>query len=81
MTLLYLLLRNWRPRLVNLVFGKAQLASAGYMGFAHGSNDAQKTMGIIALALAAGGKAGALDAIPGWLEFLRHPADSDGRWL
>ena len=40
-----------RPRWVNAFFGKAQLASAGYMGFAHGMNDAQKTMGIIALLL------------------------------
>ena len=55
MTLLYLLLRNWLPHTVNSVFGKAQLASAGYMGFAHGSNDAQKTISIIALALASGG--------------------------
>jgi PiT family inorganic phosphate transporter len=43
------------------------------MGFAHGSNDAQKTMGIIALALAAGVKDGSLDQVPDWLTFLRHP--------
>jgi PiT family inorganic phosphate transporter len=33
----------------------ARLFSAGYMAFAHGSNDAQKTMGIITLALFAAG--------------------------
>ena len=49
MTLLYFLLRNWRPVTVNRVFGKLQLCSAAYMGFAHGTNDAQKTMGIIDL--------------------------------
>ncbi len=38
-----------RPRWVNAFFGKAQILSAAYMGFAHGHNDAQKTMGIIAL--------------------------------
>jgi PiT family inorganic phosphate transporter len=32
-------------------FRRAQVFSAGYMAFAHGSNDAQKTMGIITLAL------------------------------
>jgi PiT family inorganic phosphate transporter len=49
-----------RPRWVNAFFNKAQLLSAGYMGFAHGTNDAQKTMGIIALTIfgAGGGHAG-----------------------
>jgi PiT family inorganic phosphate transporter len=32
---------------ISLVFGKAQLFSSGFLGFSHGSNDAQKTMGII----------------------------------
>jgi inorganic phosphate transporter, PiT family len=35
---------------INRVFGKLQLVSAGWMAFSHGSNDAQKSMGIIALA-------------------------------
>jgi PiT family inorganic phosphate transporter len=60
-----------RPKWVNVVFGKAQLLSAGYMGFAHGSNDAQKTMGIIALAIFAANGAGTLDQLPTWAEFLR----------
>jgi PiT family inorganic phosphate transporter len=77
MTLLYLLLRTWTPRWVTRVFGKAQLASAAYMGFSHGSNDAQKTMGIIALALVGAQKAGTLQEVPGWLEFLRHPMVAD----
>src|SRR5262249_24632688 len=46
MGFLYFLLRNWRPVTVNRVFGKLQLFSAAYMGFSHGTNDAQKTMGI-----------------------------------
>jgi PiT family inorganic phosphate transporter len=37
------------------IFRRAQVFSAGYMAFAHGSNDAQKTMGIITLALFAAG--------------------------
>ncbi|CAG7857205.1 hypothetical protein MCAMS1_01948 [biofilm metagenome] len=64
-----------RPKWVNFVFGKAQLLSAGYMGFAHGSNDAQKTMGIIALAIFAANSAGTLDNIPAWAEFLRPTGD------
>ena len=65
-----------RPRWVNAFFGKAQFGSAAYMGFAHGSNDAQKTMGIIALALVSAAKAGQLDALPHWLNFLRPSAAS-----
>lgn len=46
--------RRWRPSTVNSVFGKLQIASAGYMAFAHGTGDAQKAMGIITGALIAG---------------------------
>ncbi|MEJ1095959.1 MULTISPECIES: inorganic phosphate transporter [unclassified Pseudoxanthomonas] len=66
------LARMARPRWVNAFFGKAQLVSAAYMGFAHGRQDAQKTMGIIALSLFAAQSAGTLDALPPWLAFL-HP--------
>jgi len=65
--------RAARPRWVNGFFGKAQIASAGAMGFAHGSNDAQKTMGIIALTLVAAQADGSLDQLPSWLSFL-HPS-------
>ncbi len=63
--------RMARPKWINAIFGKAQLLSAGYMGFAHGSNDAQKTMGIIALAIYTANSAGTLDQLPHWAEFLR----------
>ena len=66
------LARLARPRWVNAFFGKAQLASAAYMGYAHGTNDAQKTMGIIALAIFAAQGSGALDNLPTWLAFM-HP--------
>ena len=79
MGLLYFLLRNWRPATVNRVFGKAQLASAAYMGFAHGSNDAQKTMGIIALALVAATTSGAFANAPDWMHFMQIAAPVDGK--
>jgi PiT family inorganic phosphate transporter len=41
-----------RPHLVQRVFGKLQIGSAAFMAYSHGSNDAQKTMGVITLALA-----------------------------
>lgn len=66
-----ILMRMARPRWVNAFFGKAQLASAAYMGLAHGLNDAQKTMGIIALALVSAHQAGTLDGLPDWLAWLR----------
>ncbi len=65
--------RMARPRWVNGFFGKAQVLSAAGMGFAHGSNDAQKTMGIIALTLVAAQADGTLDNLPSWLAFL-HPS-------
>src|SRR5918992_796216 len=43
------------PGVVNRVFRRLQLVSASFVAFTHGTNDAQKTMGIIALALVAGG--------------------------
>ena len=57
--------------MVTAVFGKAQVASAAYMGFSHGQADAQKTMGIIALALVGATNAGVLDSLPNFLGFLR----------
>jgi PiT family inorganic phosphate transporter len=39
------------PSVTQRIFGKAQIFSSAFMAFSHGSNDAQKTMGIMALAL------------------------------
>jgi PiT family inorganic phosphate transporter len=78
---LYFLLRNWRPVTVNRTFGKLQLFSAAYMGFSHGTNDAQKTMGIIALSLVAATTTGIFDSLPGWLSFLHTPEPAAGKSL
>ncbi|MEK6527417.1 MAG: inorganic phosphate transporter [Nitrospirota bacterium] len=43
--------RRFSQSLVNNVFNRLQIVSAAYMAFSHGSNDAQKTMGIITMAL------------------------------
>jgi inorganic phosphate transporter, PiT family len=48
-------------------FRIAQLFSASVMAFSHGSNDAQKTMGVITLALFAGGHLPALE-VPLWVK-------------
>jgi inorganic phosphate transporter, PiT family len=78
MALLYLVLKRRKPGWVNAVFGKLQLVSAGYMGFAHGLADAQKTMGIITLSLVTATAAGSFDSLPSWLGFLRLHSGADG---
>jgi PiT family inorganic phosphate transporter len=65
-----------RPRWVNATFGKAQILSAAYQGFAHGTNDAQKTMGVIAMAIFVANGNGTLDQLPSWLAFMRPAADA-----
>jgi PiT family inorganic phosphate transporter len=81
MALLMVLLCSARPSWVQGVFGKLQLISASWMGFSHGTNDAQKTMGIIALALFAGTQAHAFDNLPAWLHFLQTPKFEISRWV
>ena len=48
-------IRGFSHYRVNRVFRVLQVGSAGFMAFTHGTNDAQKTMGLIALALIAHG--------------------------
>jgi inorganic phosphate transporter, PiT family len=79
MALLYVLLQNARPTRVNWFFGWAQKFSAAGMGFMHGTNDAQKTMGIIALTLLAATKAGQFQHLPAWLGFLHMPEPAPGK--
>lgn len=55
MLTMYWIFRNARRRPLGRLFRRLQVVSAGFMAFSHGSNDAQKTMGIITLALFAGG--------------------------
>jgi inorganic phosphate transporter, PiT family len=51
MSFLMRLFKRSTPTLVSSLFGRLQILSAAYMAFSHGSNDAQKTMGIITMAL------------------------------
>jgi PiT family inorganic phosphate transporter len=81
MFLLMLVIHRFTPRVVNGVFGKLQLVSAAFMAHSHGSNDAQKTMGIIALALFTGTNSGAFADLPAWADFLRTPAFVVPRWV
>jgi PiT family inorganic phosphate transporter len=51
------------------------------MAHSHGTNDAQKTMGIITLALFTGTKAGSFEHLPSWLDFLKTPAFILPTWV
>lgn len=55
MTFFYIIFRNVNKSKVNAISTKVQICSAALMAFSHGSNDAQKSMGIITLALLSGG--------------------------
>lgn len=81
MTLLFVVVHKWRPVTVSRVFGKLQLFSAGYMAWGHGFADAQKTMGIIALATFAATKAGKLEHLPPMLNFLYTPKFEIHLWI
>ncbi len=61
MTLLFILFRNVGRSKVNYISLHIQSLSAAIMAFSHGSNDAQKCMGIITLALLSGGYIGELE--------------------
>jgi PiT family inorganic phosphate transporter len=55
MILIFNIFRRANPHFMNDTFRRLQVLSAGYMAFSHGSNDAQKTMGIMTLALVTAG--------------------------
>jgi PiT family inorganic phosphate transporter len=55
MVVIFNLFRRAHPKTMNDRFRRLQVLSAGYMAFSHGSNDAQKTMGVMTLALVTAG--------------------------
>jgi len=67
MTLLNHLLKKTRPAAVTAIFSKLQIVSAMLMALNHGGNDAQKSMGIIAMALVSGGMIATFE-VPTWVK-------------
>ncbi len=65
--------RHARPEPLDRGFRKVQLVSAAAFSFGHGMNDAQKTMGIIAVLLYSTGTLKTLD-IPFWIVLICHAA-------
>jgi PiT family inorganic phosphate transporter len=62
-------------------FGRMQLVSASMMAWSHGSNDAQKTMGIITLCLFSATGAGTFASLPAAFGFLRTPVFHVAPWV
>lgn len=68
MKLLFLLCANWPQARANKIFSKLQIFSAALVAYSHGNNDAQKTMGIITLALITGGMLESGAGVPFWVK-------------
>ena len=77
MIIIFNVFRHAHPKTMNDRFRRLQVLSAAYMAFSHGSNDAQKTMGVMTIALVT---AGILDdfKVPLWVVFVAASAISLG---
>lgn len=69
MNILNSILKNCKRRLVNKIFLKFQILAGAFMAFNHGGNDAQKSMGIITMALLSGGLISSFE-VPVWVVVL-----------
>ena len=70
MKLVFELFANWSPKKAHGLFHRLQVLSAAFMAYSHGNNDAQKTMGIITLALVTAGLHDPSMGIPLWVKLL-----------
>lgn len=68
MNIINFMLRGTRPATVSKIFSKAQILSAMTIALNHGGNDAQKSMGIITMALVSAGMIPEF-AVPTWVKF------------
>lgn len=68
MSLLYEILRHFSQHTVNKAASKLQICSAALMAYSHGNNDAQKSMGIITLALISAGIYAPDHGVPLWVK-------------
>jgi inorganic phosphate transporter, PiT family len=74
MALVFWIFRNFTPTRVDTVFRRGQLVSAALYSLGHGGNDAQKTMGVIAVLLYANGMLGPDFYVPLWVVLACHAA-------
>ncbi len=80
-TAIYRVVRHLRPGPTNAGFKLGQILSGGLLALAHGTNDAQKTMGIITLALIAAGELDAGADPPFWVIVSAASAIALGTYL
>jgi len=74
MVLTFWIFRSARPSRVDWLFRRLQLVSAAFYSLGHGTNDAQKTMGIIAILLFSSGYLGPEFYVPIWVILAAHTA-------
>ena len=72
------IVKNQQPRKVDKYFRKLQLVSAAVYSLSHGSNDAQKTIGIITIVLFTNGILGSTFYVPFWVIILSHTVIASG---
>ncbi len=77
MMVIFNVFRHANPKKMQDRFRRLQVLSAGYMAFSHGSNDAQKTMGVMTLALVSAGVISDFK-VPFWVIVLAASAISLG---
>jgi PiT family inorganic phosphate transporter len=80
LVLIYWVFRWLTPGIANRSFRIGQLASGTWVAFTHGANDAQKTMGVIALALFAEGQIHTF-YIPTWVKIASGLAIGAGTYM
>jgi PiT family inorganic phosphate transporter len=80
--IIYLLIRAFKEEKAEREFRWLQVASSSMVALAHGTNDAQKTMGVISLALIANGslQGGANFTVPTWVVFICATAIAAGTY-
>jgi phosphate/sulfate permease len=81
MLIIYWVFRNKAPSGLNKGFRHLQVVSAAFMAFSHGMADAQKSMGVITLALVSYGRALRVLAAGQPRRFRRADAVPDPDWL
>ncbi len=70
--------RRATPARVDRTFRRLQLISAAFYSLGHGTNDAQKTMGVIAVVLFTNGYLGSTFYVPYWVVLIAHAAIAGG---
>src|SRR6266516_2463475 len=81
MTAILWVIRKRAPGAVNRLFRRLQLVSGGFVAFTHGTNDAQKTMGVITLALIVSGHQSSEHfSVPLWVKISAATAMAAGTY-